>query len=87
MIKSKEDLKLFLFDFHNHVNKKLGNEITNIDVLNKYKSLDIFNVVNLWYQYFTRYGIEAQEFMEGIQRNNVRNQMYEFITTNRAIFN
>lgn len=56
-------------------------------ILDKYKSLEITNVMNLWYQYFTRYGIESQEFMEGMQRDKVRNEMYMFITTNIAIFN
>ena len=87
LIKSKVDLKLFLFDFHNHVNKKLGNEQPKDQILDKYKSLEITNVMNLWYQYFTRYGIESQEFMEGMERDKVRNEMYMFITTNRTIFN
>ena len=87
LIKSKEDLKLFLYDFHNHVNNKLGNEQPSDQILDKYKTLEITSVMNLWYQYFTRYGIEAQEFMEGMERDKVRNEMYMFITTNRMIFN
>ena len=86
LIKSKEDLKFFVFDFHNHVNKKLKNEIPSDQILEKYKYLDIVNVTQLWYQYFTRYGIEAQEFMEGMQRDNVRNEVYRFITNNRFAF-
>lgn len=86
LIKSKEDLKLFLYDFHNHVNKKLDNEQPSYQILDKYKTLDITNVMKLWYQYFTRYGIEAQEFMEGLERDNARNEMYQFITINRMIF-
>ena len=87
LIKSKEDLKYFLFDFHNHVNKKLNNETPSEKVLDKYKQLDIEKVMKLWYEHFTRYGIEAQEFMEGMQRNNVRNELHTFIITNRVIFN
>lgn len=87
LIKSKEDLKLFLFDFHNHVNQKLKNEIPDVDVLEKYKSLDIQNVLNLWYRYFTRYGIEAQEFMEGMERDKVRKDFHTFISQNLTIFN
>lgn len=87
LIKSKEDLILFLFDFHNHVNKKLKNETPDVNILEKYRNLDIINVLNLWYQYFTRFGIESQEFMEGMERDKVRNDFYKFITTNRVIFN
>jgi hypothetical protein len=81
------DLKLFIYDFHNNVNKKLGNENSPIKILEKYENLDIINVINLWSQYFTRYGIEAQEFMEGMQRNSVKNELYNFIIKNRHIFN
>ena len=87
LIKSKMDLKLFIYDFHNNVNKKLGNENSPIKILEKYENLDIINVINLWSQYFTRYGIEAQEFMEGMQRNSVKNELYNFIIKNRHIFN
>ena len=86
LIKSKEDLKLFIFDFHNHVNKKIKNETPHDQILDKYKLLDITNVMNLWYEHFTLYGIEAQEFMEGMQRNNVRNEIRRYIINNRFVF-
>ena len=35
----------------------------------------------------TQVGIEAQEFMEGMQRDSVKNELYNFIIKNRDIFN
>ena len=85
-INTKEDFKMLIINFHNHVNKKLKNETPSEQILEKYKHLDIVNVTQLWYQYFTRYGIEAHEFMEGMKRDNVRNEVYRFITNNRFAF-
>lgn len=87
LIQNKNDLKLFLLDFHNHVNQKLDNEQCSYNILEKYENLDIVKVVTLWSNYFKRYGIEAQEFMEGIQREQVKIEMYNFVIQNRNIFN
>lgn len=40
-IKNKEDLTKYIFDFHNHVNKKLKKPIY------EYKNLDIYEKINL----------------------------------------
>ena len=42
-IKEKNDLKKFLFDFHNHINKKLNKQVYDLSVLNKYDNCD-FNI-------------------------------------------
>lgn len=42
-ISNKEDLKKFIFDFHNHVNHKLKKHIHDISILNTYNNCN-FNV-------------------------------------------
>ena len=50
-IRTKEELKLFLFNFHNHINKKLNKPIFNQEELNKYSKANIniiiknFNII------------------------------------------
>tara|TARA_B100000424_G_scaffold265391_1_gene254956 strand:- start:41 stop:493 length:453 start_codon:yes stop_codon:yes gene_type:complete len=41
---TKEELKTFLFNFHNDINKKLGKPIYNIENLNIYKNAN-FNII------------------------------------------
>ena len=40
-IETKEDLKLFLYRFHNDVNKKLKKKHFSESILNKYKTINI----------------------------------------------
>tara|TARA_Y100000389_G_scaffold172755_1_gene181386 strand:- start:1515 stop:1973 length:459 start_codon:yes stop_codon:yes gene_type:complete len=45
-INSKEDLKKFIFNFHNYVNKKLKKPEFKFDKLNIYDKINIFAVIN-----------------------------------------
>ena len=45
-IETKEDLKLFLYRFHNDVNKKLKKKHFSESILNKYKTINIFKHIN-----------------------------------------
>jgi len=42
-INDKNDLKKFLYDFHNHINKKLNKKIYDLSVLNQYDNCN-FNI-------------------------------------------
>ena len=46
-------LKLWLFNFHNQVNKETNNYTFDISQLNKYKKYPLENVVKLWTRYFS----------------------------------
>ena len=48
MVNSKEDLKLWLFYFHNTVNNRKKYKIESNDILDKYKSIHITDVVQSW---------------------------------------
>jgi len=50
-LSTKEDLINYLFDFHNHVNIKLGNKVFEKDILEKYKCA---NIDNIFMNYTTR---------------------------------
>lgn len=86
-IKTKNDLKLFLYNFHNRINKKTFKPIKDISILDNFKTLDIYKTVILWSKYFNTFNSEAHEFMEQLQRDNIKESLINFITKNRAIFN
>lgn len=44
-ITTKEELKLFLFNFHNHINNKLNKPIFNKEELNKYNKANIYIII------------------------------------------
>ncbi len=46
-------IKLWLFNFHNQVNKETNNYTFDISQLNKYKKYPLENVVKLWITYFS----------------------------------
>ena len=43
---TKEKLKIFIFTFHNNVNKRLNKPIMKIDILEKYKTANLNNILN-----------------------------------------
>ena len=45
-IKTKEDFILFLFNFHNHVNKLLDKPVFNFNNINKYESANFYIILN-----------------------------------------
>jgi len=49
-IKTKEEMKEYLFNFHNFINKRLKQNTQNRDILNLYKKMNFVKV----YKYFER---------------------------------
>ena len=44
LLKSKEQFKIFIYNFHNSVNKKLNKKIFDKDILKKYENINLLNV-------------------------------------------
>ena len=87
LINSKDDIKLFFFNFHNRINKKLNKPLIGIDVLEKYKNINILKLSDMWSTSFKRYGSENHEFTESINRNKLRNEYITYIRSNIGSFN
>ena len=55
-ILNKEDLKRFIYEFHNIVNKKVGKKIQDIDVLEKYKNGNLNKYIkNMELSFYIKY--------------------------------
>jgi hypothetical protein len=44
-INNKTDFKMYIFQFHNHINKKLNKPQENINILDKYKKSNLTNIL------------------------------------------
>ena len=53
-IKTKEEMKTYLFDFHNEVNKRINHPIYNKEDLVKYKDLNFLKATNAYEVIMTR---------------------------------
>ena len=87
LIQDKNQLKLFLHRFHNRINEKTFKPIKETSILSKYENLDVIKVVNLWSYYFNTFNSEAHEFVEQLERNNIKMNLKNFIINNRNAFN
>lgn len=52
-IKTKTDLKQFLFEFHNRVNQRTGAKVAPKEILDQYASRDLGTVVNTFCKHYT----------------------------------
>lgn len=87
LLTNKEDLKRFLFEFHNIVNNKTKNEVFNNDILEKYKSGNLSNIFQYWYQHFSvKGGLTSTLMINGISRDNVRTIVQKFFQSNTRSF-
>ena len=86
-IKKKDDLKIFLFNFHNYVNKRKGFKIFSLDELNsKYKKSNTINIIKnfiLIYQYKNKsFNMIANEIQKQRQldvfKNWINNNIQSF---------
>ena len=86
-IKNKEDLKEFIFEFHNIVNKKTKKRLENKDVLNKYKTINMHKLLQLWNYNFI---LNIQDLHYFKQKNDilyVKKKVINDIKNNIYLFN
>jgi hypothetical protein len=85
-INTKEDLKKFLFEFHNLVNVKRKSEEAVITVLENYKKYNLLVVMNVWLRHFRAYGMNPQVIKEEQMRTKAKNVFKKYMEKNREKF-
>lgn len=85
-IKSKSDLKLYLFDFHNHVNKKTHKTAFELKQLEQYKKYSFIKIINLFKKYYLYYRGNTLDLSKGLQRRMVIQNIMEYINKNKNDF-
>jgi len=78
---NKNDLKQFLFEFHNKVNKRIRKKQYPISILNMYKNIDFRKATANWYNNFIVLQYDVKTIWEKKERNKVRNQILNSLKT------
>ena len=63
-IQTKEEMKNYLYVFHNWVNKKLGKSEPSLSILNLYKKMDFMKVYKFFIQEFFKSNALSKNFFK-----------------------
>jgi hypothetical protein len=86
-INSKDDLKIFLFEFHNLVNMKRKQKISELSVLNNYEKANFQRILTYWYNTFKIQGIEKNRMADYSAIKYCKSQFIKYIKNNYHKFN
>ena len=86
-IKSSEDLKLFVFNMHNVVNKKTHKKVENIEILERYKNINLETATANWYNNFVVNMYDVKLIWDKKTRNNTRRRVLRELKANIKHFN
>ena len=84
-INTKDKLKIVLFNFHNAVNNRIGKNIENISILDKYTGANVKAIFDFFEKRFFFSYIGTRNFNDWI-KNGVKNEYYEFFNKIRTHF-
>jgi len=80
-VNTKNKLKMFLFEFHNDVNKRIGHHVFDEDILKKFEGIDIAKAYIFFNQNFYGAYIVNHDF-NGWRRNMVQETVKEYLRDN-----
>lgn len=86
-INTKEDLKRFIWEFHNQVNKKLGKPQYNFIDLTKYTNYNLMQILNIWLKYFNIFITDVKLYAIKNKINSTKFNTQKFIYTHKHMFN
>ena len=86
-INTKEDLKRFVWEFHNQVNKKLGVQQYKYDGLTKYSQYQLSSILTIWLKYFNIFITDVKLYNIKNKINNTKTYTQQFINTHKDKFN
>lgn len=86
-IKNLLEFRQYLFNFHNVVNARLRRKPPNPDILEKYKTLNMNQVVNLWNVHFKDpIGMNTKDFWLKQRIASAKHQVLSFLRQNYMYF-
>ena len=87
VIRTKEQLKRYLFDFHNVVNIRTKRKKEDIKILEKYKTVNFYKSFMYFYtEYRKNYALQRY-FHDQMGRKRVTEEMYKWLNANNKHFN
>ena len=85
-INTTNDLKRFIWEFHNQVNKKLGKPEYNYIGLTKYSKYNLLSILNIWLKYFNIFITDVKLYTIKNKINVTKKTVKEFIYTYQNMF-
>ncbi len=83
---TKDKLKIFFYTFHNTVNVKLKKKVVEINILDKYKNVNLNNILNSFkYIYLKRQ--QTKMLLYSFHRKMAVEKFLNFIKNNKIYFN
>jgi len=87
-IKTKQDLKLFLFQFHNVINKKKNFSLFSVDQLDtKYSSANTVNIIQNFMYHFQDKNHSIRMISNDMYRSRIAEQLKKWFNNNIQYFN
>jgi hypothetical protein len=85
-IRTKEDLKTMLFNFHNAVNARKGYPIYPNEKLDKYVNANVVVVINIFMTHFLEKSGSFRLIADNMQRRQISTSVKEWFQTNIGCF-
>ena len=86
VIKTKDDFKKFLFEFHNIVNEKRKIKKEDISVLDTYKKAILYKIIYAWNKVFTVGGVNSRLLTDNMHRNRLKKDFIKYLCDNKHKF-
>lgn len=81
-IQTKEQLKLFLFAFHNEVNRRKDYERFNVNDLSKYRNAVTVNVVRNFFYHFSKRSYNVRMAVDNVHRHKMLKEFRAWLEKN-----
>lgn len=85
-VTKKDELKIFLFHFHNEVNKITKKKQADLSILSIYSNLDLRFIMKEWAKYYKIFKVPPSQVREESNRVNVRINVLNYLNTNMYKF-
>lgn len=79
LIQTQEDMKKFMFEFHNMVNINAKHPQQSINVLDRYKNVRLNQIFQYWYKHYDTKGISRTFMINSIHREITKKNVQEFL--------
>jgi hypothetical protein len=86
-INTKEDLKRFVWEFHNQVNKKLHAPLYTFNNLTKYSQYNLNSILTIWLKYFNIFTTDVKLYIIKKKIYNTKLYTQQFINHHKDKFN
>ena len=85
-IQTKEQLKLFLFSFHNTVNRRKDYEQFNVADLSKYQNANTINIIRNFFYHFSKRTYNVRMAVDNLHRHKMLKELKEWLEKNAYSF-